>query len=212
LTESQYIPNTNRNARGILDTIVAAKRVEVAALLSRRAELLDRARQAAPTRGFAAALRGKQVRVIAEFKRRSPSAGWIREDADVGAIARVYETNGAAALSILTDQEFFGGSLSDLEEGRKVTRLPILRKDFVIDEIQLLQARAAGADAALLIVRILEETQLRDLLAFAQTLGCARDRCEQSGFVDVSNRPGAGAAHPAEYPRGCDRRCGEWCA
>ena len=171
MTESQYIPNTDRNARGILDVIVEAKRIEVAALQPKRADLRDRAHSAPPTRDFAAALRGPTVRIIAEFKRRSPSAGWIREDAKVGAIARAYETFGAAALSILTDREFFGGTLADLEEGRKLSRLPILRKDFVIDEIQLLQARAAGADAALLIVRILADNQLRELLQFAQSIG-----------------------------------------
>lgn len=161
----------SRNARGVLEPIVAAKEREVAALRSRSAELREQAHRADSPRGFAAALRAPEVRVIAEFKRRSPSAGWIDEDAKIASVVRAYEAAGAAALSILTDQDFFGGSLADLQEGRKVTRLPVLRKDFIIDELQLFQARAAGADAALLIVRILTPSQLRDLLAVAAAIG-----------------------------------------
>lgn len=173
MTESQYIPKLDRNAIGVLDTIVAAKKHEVERLRPARSELRDRLSDLPPTRPFAPALRGSDLRVIAEFKRRSPSAGWIRQDAEVAAVAHAYEAAGAAALSILTDQQFFGGSLADLVEGRKVSSLPILRKDFVVDEIQLLEARVSGADAVLLIARILDQMQLRALLAFAQEIGLA---------------------------------------
>ncbi len=154
----------DRNARGVLDTIVAAKRREVQRLQLARSALEAAARASSAPRPFELALRAATVQLIAEFKRRSPSAGWIRQDAAVAAIVPAYEAAGAAALSVLTDQEFFGGSLVDLEEARKLSRLPVLRKDFLIDELQLLEARAAGADAVLLIVRILEPEQLRELI------------------------------------------------
>jgi indole-3-glycerol phosphate synthase len=160
----------DRNARGILQTIVAAKQREVERLRSARRDVEAALRDAPATRAFAPALRAAHVQVIAEFKRRSPSAGWIREAARIAEIAPAYTTAGAAALSILTDHEFFGGSLVDLEEARKVSRLPLLRKDFIIDELQVQEARAAGADAILLIVRILTPDQLRYLLQVAEAL------------------------------------------
>jgi indole-3-glycerol phosphate synthase len=181
-----------RNARGILQSIVAAKQREITALAARRSELREAALAAPPACGFASALRGADVRVIAEFKRRSPSAGWIRENAKVSSVIRAYEAAGAAALSILTDEDFFGGSLSDLEEGQKLTRLPVLRKDFVIDEIQLFQARAAGAAAALLIVRILEQSELRDLIETAQEIGLdALVEAHDAEEVEAAQRAGA---------------------
>lgn len=182
----------NRSAIGVLDTIVDAKREQLAQLRARRQELQQAARRAAPTRGFAAALRGPEVRVIAEFKRRSPSAGWIHEQANVASVVRAYESAGTAALSILTDQDFFGGSLADLEEGRKVSRLPVLRKDFIIDEIQLWEARAAGADAALLIVRILDRTHLQELLATAREIGLdVLVETHDAAEVEIALRAGA---------------------
>ena len=156
----------DRNARGALETIVAAKRREIERLVPARAALEAAAAGAPPVRSVESALRAATVQLIAEFKRRSPSAGWIREDAAIAEIVPAYEAAGAAALSILTDQ-FFGGSLVDLEEARKVSSLPLLRKDFMLDEVQLLEARAAGADAVLLIVRILQPAELERLLQFA---------------------------------------------
>jgi indole-3-glycerol phosphate synthase len=161
----------HRNARGVLQPIVAAKEAEIQRLRPRAVELRRAAEKMPPTRPFADALRGPHVQLIAEFKRRSPSAGWIQEAANVADVVPVYEAAGAAACSILTDREFFGGSLEDLEEGRNLTKLPCLRKDFLLDEIQLCEARVAGADAVLLIVRLLEDAQLRDLLESARNLG-----------------------------------------
>lgn len=127
---------------------------------------------APPPRPFAAALRHpSQVRLLAEVKRRSPSAGEIRPGAVPAEVARAYRDAGAAACSVLTDREFFGGSLEALREVRAAVDLPVLRKDFVVDPLQLWEARAAGADAVLLIVRILEDAELADLLALARELG-----------------------------------------
>ncbi len=125
-----------------------------------------------PTRSFAAALRGEdEVRLLAEIKRRSPSAGDIRAGADPVEVALAYRAGGAAAISVLTDGPFFGGSLDDLARVRAAVDLPLLRKDFVIAPVQISEARAAGADAILLIVRILDDAQLADLSAFAHSLG-----------------------------------------
>ncbi len=159
----------------ILDEIVAEKRREHA---HRDPVSLDELwRQASalpPARPFADAIRVPgQLRVIAEFKRRSPSAATIRPGADPADIARRYAHAGAAALSVLTDARFFDGSMADLRAARLAVTLPVLRKDFLLDERDLLQARLAGADAALLIVRILEPPALTALVAAARALGMA---------------------------------------
>ena len=123
-------------------------------------------------RPFAAALRaGDAVALIAEFKRRSPSAGWIRQEAQVAQTVKAYSDCGARAISVLTDEIFFGGSLSDLAAARVHAHVPLLRKDFVLEEVQLFEARAAGADAVLLIVRALADPALRDLLTTARGIG-----------------------------------------
>jgi indole-3-glycerol phosphate synthase len=157
----------------ILDEILAAKRIEVDEARRRIAPdvLRERAARAAPPRGFRRALLGPGPRVIAELKRRSPSRGEIRRDFDPVAIARAYEKGGAAALSVLTDERFFGGSLAVLEAVRAATGLPLLRKDFVIDAYQLDEARAAGADAALLIVAALAPADRARLFEHARGLG-----------------------------------------
>ncbi|HET7273672.1 MAG TPA: indole-3-glycerol phosphate synthase TrpC [Longimicrobiaceae bacterium] len=166
------ISTTQGAGRDILAVIVDAKRREVEGLRPRREELLGRARDASPPRGFAAALRvPTEVRLLAEIKRRSPSAGIIRGGADPAGVARAYERAGAGALSVLTDGEFFGGDLGSLTSARAAVALPVLRKDFVIDPIQLFEARGAGADAVLLIVRILEDEKLVELSGISHELG-----------------------------------------
>ncbi|MEN8159310.1 MAG: indole-3-glycerol phosphate synthase TrpC [Myxococcota bacterium] len=158
----------------ILDEILARKHDEVVAAKARLApaELGARARaHPEPTRGFRRALLGRGPHVIAELKRRSPSKGEIRADFDPVAIARAYEAGGAAALSVLTDEHFFGGSLAVLERVRETTALPLLRKDFVIDAYQIDEARVAGADAVLLIVAALTPEALAALREHAAGLG-----------------------------------------
>jgi indole-3-glycerol phosphate synthase len=120
---------------------------------------------------FRAALRRPHLAVIAEVKRRSPSAGSIREDLDPADRAALYAAHGAAAISILTDTPYFGGSVRDLRAAAERCALPLLRKDFIIDEVQILEARAAGASAVLLIVRILTGQRLEQLLRCAEVLG-----------------------------------------
>jgi indole-3-glycerol phosphate synthase len=160
-----------------LDGILARKADEVAA---RKAalpgrELAARARDAAPPRGFAAALspRGGPARIVAEVKRASPSAGAIAAGLDAPAQARRYAGAGAACISVLTDGPGFGGSLEDLAAVRAAVEVPLLRKDFVLDRYQLLEARAHGADAALLIVAALAPDRLRALHDACGELGLA---------------------------------------
>jgi len=182
----------NRNAMGILDTIIESKRHRVEALRPRHIEMRNAAEAVGPTRPFVARLSGDTVAVISEFKRRSPSAGWIAPDAEVEEIVPAYEQGGASAVSVLTDHDFFGGSLEDLEKARAVAHLPALRKDFIIDEVQIYEARIAGADAVLLITRILAPEQLRDLLAAAEALGLpALVEAHDAAEIEVSLRAGA---------------------
>jgi len=159
-------------SENILHRIVDVKHAEVRALRARASELRERASAAPPPRGFAAALRRPgEVRLLAEVKRRSPSAGEIRPGADPVDVARAYQEGGAAALSVLTDRDFFGGELDFLVRVRAAVDLPVLRKDFVVDPLQLWEARAAGADGILLIARILSDGQMGELLALAAELG-----------------------------------------
>ncbi|HEV7559323.1 MAG TPA: indole-3-glycerol phosphate synthase TrpC [Kofleriaceae bacterium] len=160
----------------ILDNILATKREEVAAAkLQRSPAVVDAdARAAGPTRGLARALArspGQPVRVLAEIKRASPSAGPIRPNADPADIAAQYAAGGAAAISVLTDRVYFDGELGFLARCRDRVPLPLLRKDFVIDAYQIAEARAAGADAILLIVAALAKTQLAELVAAAESYG-----------------------------------------
>lgn len=158
---------------GFLEDIVAQTREDLARRQSDHSfdELL--AQVAPPERGrpFSEALIAPGVSLIAEMKRASPSKGPIRPDADVASIVQAYERAGAAACSILTEPRFFGGSLDDLRAARAACTLPLLRKDFIVDRYQLVEARLAGADAALLIVAALDEDEFADLLHFGQELG-----------------------------------------
>ncbi len=187
----------------VLDTILEGTRAQ----LQLRRELLPLevveavAAEAPARRPFGAALRrADRVNVIAEYKRRSPSRGAIREDLAPQDVARAYETAGAAALSVLTDETSFGGHLDHLTAARGATELPALRKDFIVDAYQIWEARAAGADAVLLIVTVLSDDDLKKLLAVAQAAslevlvevhdGEELDRALSAGaqIVGVNNR------------------------
>jgi indole-3-glycerol phosphate synthase len=151
----------------ILDKIVATKRHELEAARARvpEADLRRRLPEAPPVRDFRAALeRPGGIQVIAEVKKASPSAGVMRANFDPVAIARVYEDHGAAAVSVLTDEAYFQGHLSHLTGIRQAVRVPLLRKDFILDPYQLLEARLAGADAVLLIAEVLAGSALPRLL------------------------------------------------
>ena len=160
----------------ILDEIVASKRREVAAARLRMPldEMEHQAAEAPPVRDFLAALSGPgPIRLIAEVKKASPSARVIREDFDPVGIARTYQAHGAACLSVLTDAPYFQGHLSYLARVRAAVALPLLRKDFVIDDYQVVEARLAGADAVLLIAEILDDARLASLRGRAEALGMA---------------------------------------
>ena len=154
-----------------LDQILTATRDRLPDLRARRAAVERAAAAAARPASLAAALRRERVAVIAEVKRRSPSRGTIREDLDPADRAERYARHGAAAISVLTDGPYFGGSLDDLRAAVGRTSVPVLRKDFILDELQVLEARAAGADAVLLIVRALSQARLGALLACAGDAG-----------------------------------------
>ena len=163
--------------KDVLDTILARKAEEIAE--RQRARSLDALRDAAlampEARGFAQALRAKRAldlpAVIAEVKKASPSKGLIRADFDPAAIARSYEAGGAACLSVLTDVDYFQGSDAYLQQARAACSLPVLRKDFTIDEYQVYEARALGADCILLIVAALDDLRLAELTVRALELG-----------------------------------------
>ena len=160
----------------VLDRILATKRDEVTVLRRPQTRGLLRkvALDAPPTRDFAAALRREDHHpgLIAEIKRKSPSKGDLALDLDPGALAKEYESGGATALSVLTDTPYFGGAIRDLEAAREATSLPVLRKDFVIDEVQVYESRAIGADAILLILAAVpDDSLLQELSELAQGLG-----------------------------------------
>jgi indole-3-glycerol phosphate synthase len=158
----------------ILDEIVVSKEKEVAAARQRLPleELLSQSSAAPPVRNFRAALADRgSIRLIAEIKKASPSAQVIRHQFDPIAIARTYQTHNATCLSVLTDAPYFQGHLEDLIHVRAAVEIPLLRKDFVIDDYQVVEARTAGADAILLIAEILDDASLDRLLNQAWRLG-----------------------------------------
>lgn len=158
----------------ILARIVARKREEFAQATISRAELERRAAGLrSGRRGFRASLVGRAPAIIAEIKKASPSRGVLCEDFDPARLARQYENGGAAALSVLTDGPFFHGSLADLEGARQAVNLPALRKDFTLDEYNVVEAAAHGADAVLLIAAILDEKKIRELSKLAGEYGMA---------------------------------------
>ena len=161
----------------ILREIIARKWEEVAenSVRNTLSELQRRAGEQSGCRGFVAAMQQRvqtgDTAVIAEVKRASPSQGVIRENFDPAAIARSYESGGASCLSVLTDEDFFQGSNAFLQQAREACSLPVIRKDFLVDPYQVLEARAIGADCILLIVAALEEGQMAELNATALELG-----------------------------------------
>ena len=158
----------------ILDRIIETKQREIAAARSilSEVELERRIADLPPARDFRASIRRPgQMTVIAEVKKASPSAGLIRPDFDPVAVARAYEAHGAAAISVLTDVEYFQGSLRYLSDVKAAVALPVLRKDFILDRYQLLEARHAGADAVLLIAECLPGDRLQTLESGAAALG-----------------------------------------
>jgi indole-3-glycerol phosphate synthase len=158
----------------ILEKIVTRKREEIAEAKSRcaKSELESRLAQAPPVRDFVAALRqADDMALIAEVKKASPSAGIIRADFDPVAIAKTYAEQGASCLSVLTDEHFFQGHLDFLIEVRQAVALPVLRKDFVLDPYQIVEARVAGADCVLLIAECLDDLTLSELYHTALELG-----------------------------------------
>jgi len=175
-----------------LDQILSSTRGLMPDLLRRRAQLERAAAAAEDPAAFAAALLRPTVGIIAEVKRRSPSAGSIREDLDPVARAELYAAHGAAAISVLTDGPFFGGSVADLRSAAEVVNVPVLRKDFILDELQILEARAAGASAVLLIVRALSRARLHALLAFsAHTRLDALVEVHTAAELDIALETGA---------------------
>jgi indole-3-glycerol phosphate synthase len=185
-----------------LGAIVAARRRQIGEARARiPLETLKHAAEArAERRDFAAALSSGPLRVIAELKRASPSCGVLRKDYRCDAIARSYESAGASALSVLTEERHFLGSLADLETARAVVRLPVLRKDFILADYQIYESVAAGADALLLIVAALSDEDLRRFLELCQDLRVAplvevHDESELeralgagAGIIGVNNR------------------------
>lgn len=157
----------------VLDRILAQKAEELADRRRKRplADLRAAAEHAAPTRGFAAAVKRRNPAVIAEMKKASPSRGVIREYFDPATIARSYEAAGAACLSVLTDETFFQGADGHLAKAKASAGLPVLRKDFVIDEYQVFEARDLGADCILLIAAVLDPGQIASFSDIAGELG-----------------------------------------
>jgi indole-3-glycerol phosphate synthase len=159
----------------VLERIVRVRRraVEAAKQSTTEAKLRERAGVAPPTRDFASAVTRDGINIIAELKKASPSRGVLRESFNPAVLAPALEAAGAAALSVLTEPEFFQGGLEDLQLVRKLAGLPVLRKDFLLDPYQLYEARAAGADAFLLIGAVLEPDTLQRLLSLGNELGMA---------------------------------------
>ena len=167
----------------ILDKIISVKKDEVAHLKQTRPlrELKAVLQDLPPVRDLRKAVSGNECAIIAEVKRRSPSRGILREDFDPIKIASIYEKNGAAAVSVLTDKQFFGGDEKYLGDIKKNVRLPLLRKDFIIDAYQIYETRSLSGDALLLIACLLEEDQLSEYIHLAESLGL-------SALVEIHSR------------------------
>jgi indole-3-glycerol phosphate synthase len=155
----------------VLDSIIAGVREDLAARRLPMAQILEALEVAPPVKDCLPALLTDEISVIAEVKRSSPSKGALATISDPAALAASYEQAGASVISVLTEQRRFGGTLNDLDQVRKTVELPVLRKDFMIDEYQFYEARAHGADVVLLIVAALSKNQLDDFLHLSRELG-----------------------------------------
>jgi len=167
----------------ILEKIIKVKKEEVAHLKQTRplSELKEAIRDLPASRDFRKAISGRQCAIIAEIKKRSPSKGILRNDFEPAQIASIYEKNGAAAISVLTDRDFFGGDKAFLANINKTVKIPLLRKDFIIDSHQIYETRCLQGDAVLFIASILEKKQLREYITLADALGL-------SALVEVHSR------------------------
>jgi indole-3-glycerol phosphate synthase len=201
---------------GVLKDIIDHKRQEVAAAKARTSfeELEALVAQQEPPRNFFAAATHHpdafHISVIAEIKRKSPSAGWIRPEYeaafDPAAIARGYHAGGAAAISVLTDEKFFSGDLRYIERVKAAVPLPVLRKDFILDPWQLWESRAAGADAVLLIGEALTIAEMVDMLILSQRLGLTTLLEVHSVDMLLRVRPHVGFPHPSYFLLGINNR------
>lgn len=178
----------------ILDEICANKRIEVEAAKQQVPfhELEERIEQRRKARDFRGALRMSGISLIAEVKRASPTLGTFLENIDPAELAGVYKQAGARAISVLTDEKYFKGTLADLSAVHAAVPVPCLRKEFIVDEYQIFEARAAEADAILLIVKCLSDAQLRDYLKTAESLGMA-SLVETHTAEEIERAIGAGA-------------------
>ncbi|MBC7849663.1 MAG: indole-3-glycerol phosphate synthase TrpC [Chitinophagaceae bacterium] len=188
----------------ILDTIIASKQKEVNALKSRTTLVqLEKEIAGVPnkTRSLYASLNdGSKTGIIAEFKRRSPSKGWFTSpDLEISNVVRAYDDVGASAISVLTDQTYFGGSADDLIKTKAIVQVPVLRKDFMIDAIQIAESKAMGADVILLIAACLTPAQVRTLATYAAALGLEiilelhdeselNHICDETTIIGINNR------------------------
>jgi indole-3-glycerol phosphate synthase len=162
----------------ILSEIIAKKRERILAA-QQAVPLVEMRRQVATPHALRSSLQADGINIIAEFKRRSPSKGTIRADADLTQIVQSYEAGGAAAISVLTEEDYFDGSLTDLRAAKSAVNLPVLRKDFIVEEYQVYESAAAGADAILLIVAALNDETLSHLRRLAE------DELQMDALVEV---------------------------
>ena len=155
----------------VLDEIIFGVREDLATRRKSMSDVLDAVAQAHPVKDAFTALKGDKISVIAEVKRSSPSKGVLAQSPDPALLAKSYEAAGAGAISVLTEARRFGGSLNDLDAVRAAVNIPVLRKDFMVDEYQFYEARAHGADIVLLIVAALSKNQLQDFAELTKSLG-----------------------------------------
>jgi len=170
---ASLLMETGSRSKNILDRIVASRRESIAhrkRVLPEVALKIAVEKKVSPPRDFASALSRDAINVIAELKKASPSRGVLRQEYAPAVLAEALEQAGAAALSVLTEEDFFSGSLADLKEASRVSKIPVLRKDFIVDPWQVWETRASGADAFLLIAAILSDTALRELLELGRSL------------------------------------------